>query len=118
MNGGKILLYAAGLTFSVVPPLVTTLTYFPLWTDRGGGAMLSGLAALLLLFSFVPLFNLIRTHIKTPSAPMLWFLIFLVFFLLAEIAAEMRVISLVGLVGNLIGSVFFHLAKRHSQGGE
>ena len=112
MRGGRILFYALGLLFSTVPPLFATLAYFPIWSDRGGGTMLSGVAALLLLLCFAPLLRVIRERLKTPSAPIVWLIVFLAFFILAEIATEMKIIAFTGLVGNTVGAVFFRLAKR------
>ena len=112
MRGGRILLYTAGTLFSTVPPLLATLAYIPIWSGRGGFAMLSGLAALMILLCFIPLFRLIRSHLKTPSAPLIWLIVFLTFFILAEIADEMKVIAFIGLIGNLLGAFFFRLAKR------
>ena len=112
MKRGKLLLTAAGLLFSTIPPLWATLAYFPIWNSKGGGAMLSGMTVMLILISFTPLFNLVKKHFKTPSAPILWFVIFVAFFVLARIADEMKVISFAGFIGNVIGAFFFRLAKR------
>ena len=36
------LLRLAGFLFSVLPPLLATVEYFPIWVREGGGAALSG----------------------------------------------------------------------------
>jgi len=112
MRGGRIVLYALGLLFSVAPPLFATLAYFPVWSGRGGGAMLSGMSALLLLLCFAPLMRFIKERLRSPSAPIIWLIVFIIFFILAEIAAEMKVIAFTGLVGNLIGTGLFRLAGK------
>ena len=112
MRCGRILLLTSGLLFSTVPPLWATLAYFPIWGNRGGGAVLSGITLILLLFCFTPLFNLIRSHLKSPSAPAMWLIVFIVFFALAEIADEVKVIAFWGFVENTVGSVIFRLAKK------
>jgi hypothetical protein len=112
MRCGRILLLIAGLLFSTVPPLWATLAYFPIWGNRGGGAVLSGLSLLLLLFCFTPLFNLVKSHLKTPSAPIMWLIVFITFFALAEIADEMKVIAFWGFAGNAVGSILFHLSRK------
>ena len=112
MRCSRILLLISGLLFSTVPPLWATLAYFPIWGDRGGGAVLSGLSLMLLLFCFTPLFNIVKSHVKTPSAPILWLIVFIVFFALAEIADEIKVIAFWGFIGNVVGSVLFRLAKK------
>ena len=112
MRGGRILFNLLGILFSTLPPLFATLSYFPLWHGMGGGAILSGVSVLLLLLCFTPLFRFIKERIGTPSAPVIWLTVFITFFVLAEIAEEIKVIAFIGFVGNLIGALFFRLAKR------
>jgi hypothetical protein len=42
----------------------------------------------------------------------MWFIIFVLFLLLSEIADEMTVISATGFIGNCIGALLFKLADR------
>ena len=112
MRGGRILFNLLGILFSTLPPLFATLGYFPLWRDMGGGAILSGITVLLLLLCLAPFFRFIKERLGTPSAPVIWLTVFITFFVLAEIAEEIKVIALIGFVGNLIGALFFRLAKR------
>lgn len=120
MRGTRILLSLLGLLFSTVPPLAAVLTYFPLWSHRGGGAVLSGITVLLFLLCLLPLYKLFKEHLRSPSAPTVWLLVFLVFFALAEIADEVKVIALAGFAGNLVGTVLFRLARKlgKEDGGE
>ena len=60
--------------------------------------------------SFVYLDRILRS----PSTHTMWFIVFAVFFLLSKIADEITVISFVGFTTNLIGSLFFKLAKKYS----
>ena len=108
----KKTLTALGLIFSILPVVAAILTYFPIWKERGGGAVLSGFALLLCLLAFSPLFRLMKMILKSPSAYTMWFIVFIVFFMLSKIADEMTVIAFVGFVGNLIGSLFFRAARR------
>ncbi len=108
----RALFVSLGLIFSVAPPLSAILLYFPIWTDRGGGAVLSGFTLLLLLLAFTPLFKMAKSMLRSPSAYAMWFIVFLLFFMLSKIADEMTVISFVGFIGNLIGSFFFKAANR------
>lgn len=96
-----------GLLFSILPPLLVTLSYFPLFRAAGAGALLSGTALLLLLLCALPLLRLIARRLASPSVWQLWLLAFILFFLLSRIARQVTVISFYGFLGNLIGSFFF-----------
>ena len=67
---------------------------------------------LLILLALIPLFNVIKSALRTPSAKALWFIMFVIFFFLSKIAYEMTVISFIGFITNLIGSIFFKAAER------
>ena len=104
-----------GLAFSIIPPLVCTLSYFPLWKSVGYETCIAGGGALLLILCFIPLFKLVRRAFMSYSSYFVWLFLFLIFFALSRIADQMTVISLVGLVGNLIGGVFFAIAKKYKK---
>lgn len=106
-----LLFRAVGLIFSVAPVLTATLLYFPLWQKESAAKALSGGVLLLILFSILPIFKLLKRIMKSPSVYMLWLICFLLFFSLAKIAEEMTVISFVGFIGNLIGAFFFKLGE-------
>ena len=101
-----------GLSFSVIPPTLAILFYFPIWVSKGGEYLLSGIAVLLMLVAFVPLFKLIKQVFKSPSGYAIWLIIFLVFLAVSKIAAEMITISFIGFIGNVIGAVLFKIARR------
>lgn len=96
-----------GLLFSILPPLLATLSYFPLFRSAGREALLSGAALLLLPLCALPLFRLIVRRLASPSVWQIWLLSFLLFFLLSRIARQMTVVSFFGFLGNLVGSFFF-----------
>ena len=114
----RLLLSAVGLLVSTVPTLVCVLTYFPVWRERGSDYVISGLALLFSLLAILPLIRIIKQKLKSPSAYFVWLIIFLLFFSLSRIAEEVTVISFVGFVTNLIGSVFFKLAAREKSDNE
>ncbi len=107
-----ILLTALGTALSVIPPLTATLLYFPVWKSRGGAAMLSGFTLILILMTMVPFFRLIKKALSSPAAHTMWFIAFILFFILSEIAHEMTVISFTGFVGNAGGALVFRMAKK------
>ena len=101
-----------GIIFSVVPPAVCTLLYFPLYGGTAPEKLISLGAVLLLTVSFLPLMRIVTARLKTPSATVVWLVIFTLFYLLHRIAEQMIVISFFGFLGNLLGSVFFKLSRK------
>ena len=102
---------ALGLFFSVIPVAVATFSYFPLWLRREDASILSGLTLVLLILTLIPLFKYVKEAIRSASVPFMWFILFVIFFLLSKIASEITVISFVGFISNLVGSVFFRMAR-------
>ncbi len=103
----NVTLYILGLCVSVFPVCAATLSYFPLWKDSGDGKLISGFALLFLLLAAKPIFKHFRRELSSPSVPVMWFLLFVVFFALSKIADEMTVIAFVGFISNTLGAVLF-----------
>ncbi len=110
----RTVLNLVGIAVSTLPVAVCILLYFPIWRERGIAAMLSGFTLLLLALAAVPLINLIKRVLKSPSAPVMWFIIFIAFLTLSGIADEMTVVAFVGFISNLIGAIFFRTAGGRS----
>ena len=106
------LLRLTALAVCTVPPIVATVTFFPVWKNKGGGALLSGFTVLLLLVCAYPLFKALKRALRSPSVFTVWLLLFLLFSLIRRIADEMTVISFVGLTSNVIGACLFKLSYR------
>ena len=100
---GKILKVTA-LIIDVVGPLGATLTQFPVWIDRSAGATVSGLFVFFALLSAIPFFKQIKAYFKSPSAWVMWTVIFVVFVILNSISDEMIIICGVGMIANIIGA--------------
>ncbi len=111
MRAKEIIISFVALLFSVIPPLIATLTYFPVWAEKSGSHVISGFALLILLVCISPIFRMIRKAFSSPSVTVIWLILFILFFILSKIAEEMIVISFVGFVGNLVGMVLFRIAK-------
>ena len=109
------LLNAAGISLCVLPVTASIILYFPIWAERGAPTLLSGFSLILLLMAVTPLIRLAKQALKSPAAYLMWFLAFIVFFMLSEIANDMTVICFVGFISNLLGAVFFKLAKRYGR---
>ena len=107
----RLIFNSLGIIFSVIPVSVSIFSYFPLWVVREDASILSGISLILMLAALVPCFRYIKTAISSASAPVMWLVIFITFFLLSKIADEITVIAFVGFLGNLIGAVFFRLAR-------
>lgn len=107
----RTVFYCLGILFSVVPPAVATLLYFPLWMESGARETASGLCALLLILCALPIFRILKGKLGTPSLPLVWGLLFLAVRALYLIIDEVCVISFVGLLSNLIGAIFFRFSK-------
>ena len=103
----RVLLRLLALAISTVPVACAVLLYFPVWRGEGAASVISGFSALLLVLCAVPLFKYLKQKLRSPSAHLMWFIIFLIFFSLSRIADEMTVISLVGFISNLIASFIF-----------
>jgi len=105
-------LHIAGFALCIIPPAVCTLSYFPLWKEIGFESCIAGGTALLLALCAIPLYKLLKRALESYSSYLIWLILFLLFLALSKIAAQMTVISLVGFIGNLLGAVCFHIAKR------
>ena len=116
INPSKRLLFnALGLAISVIPVAVSVFSYFPLWIERGDITILSGISLILIGLAAVPLYKYFKQILRSPSAPVMWLIAFILFLSLSRIADEMTVISFVGLISNLIGSLIFKLARRYGK---
>ena len=109
----RLLFNTLGVSICVIPVAVTIFSYFPLWIGREDASILSGVSLLLIGVALVPLFTYFRQILKSASAPIMWFILFVTFFLLSKIADEVTVISFVGFTTNLVGTLLFKLAKKY-----
>lgn len=100
-----------GILISVIPPAAAILLYFPVWQRAGAVSVVSGFGMLLLTLASVPLFRFIRDKFRTPSAHVMWLIIFVIFFALSKIADQMIVISFIGFLSNFAASFIFRMAR-------
>ena len=111
INFVSISLHILAFALSVIPAALCTLLYFPIWSTEGARSA-SGIGALLLVFSFIPICKGLKRLLSSPSVTTLWLIIFVLFFALSRIAEEMTVVSFVGFLSNLIASAVFKIAGR------
>jgi len=107
-----IILRLLALLISTLPAAVCTLCYFPTWKSEGGEVMLSGVAVTLLCLGAIPIIKHVRRLLASPSVPIIWLMVFLLFLASSRIAEQMLVISLVGFLSNCVGAVIYRLAAR------
>ena len=107
------LLSVLGLAVSIIPPLVATIMYFPLWTERGSESVVSGGVLALGIMCLVPLYKKLGQAFRSPSAPVMWALLALFMYLMKSIAGEVYVIAVVGTVSNTVGALIFRLRRRY-----
>lgn len=104
--------FIIGTLFSILPPALATLSYFPLWVEAGASQTVSGLCALVLVICAVPLLRIVMRHLRTPSLPLFWTVAYLLLKSLSSIISELCVIAFIGACSNLLGMFFFYLARK------
>ena len=107
----KKCLRAIGLGLCVLPPAIATLSYFPLWLEKEESA-LSAIALVLLAIAMIPLFRYIKALLRSPSAWMLWLVLFILLSLFRSVIDGLCMISFLGLLGGILGGIFFAVANR------
>ena len=108
----NLILHIVGFSLCILPPLLATLNYFPLWIERGGECVLAGGTVLLAVLSILPLWKYVRRVFRSPASYTVWLVLFVIFFALSKVSEEMTVISFMGFIGNILGAVCFRIAKR------
>lgn len=111
----KTSLTVIGAMLCIAPPAVATLMYFPLWVDKSATTTVSGLSMILILISIVPLFKLIKDHLKTPSAPILWAIVCVFAMMFRSIIDQVVVIAFVGTVSSIAGFFVFKARDRMAE---
>lgn len=107
-----VILFAIGLLFCIVPPVLATLEYFPLFKEQPAKGV-SALSVVFLFIAVVPLWKYIKRALKSPSAWMIWLVIWLFSLCFEPIVTQMKVIGFVSLAGSVVGAIFFRLARKY-----
>lgn len=107
---GKIIDWSATV-LEVGVPLVVTATQFPIWVDRSPEATISGTFILFAFLACIPFISRIKDFFKSPSAPIMWFLILMASIVVRNVADEVVVIAFFGTISNFVGSGLHKLAK-------
>ena len=104
-NKQGTILYYVGMTVSVLAPLITAMTQFPVWTEKVPKSQLGSMFVFTALLSCIPFLKHIKMQLKTPSAVTLWTLLFLICWTMNKIIAQLYVIALVGMIANIVGAI-------------
>ena len=103
----EITLTAIALAVSILPPLLVTVTQFPVWVEKSAEATVSGTVCFIGMLCLIPLYKKILAMLKTPSAPILWTVLAAFMYIMKSIADEMFIVSCVGAISNVVGWALF-----------
>ena len=114
-NKKSVVFHILGMLFCILPPVFATLEHFPIWASKGGEVMVSALTVILLLICAIPLKRHIAKFFKSPSAWVIWLLIYVLFSLLGKISDDIVAIALVAFPFNFLGALLFKLSERYKK---
>ena len=115
----KLLFRILGISLCVLPPAISTLAFFPIWLADSRTAV-SALTVILLVLAALPVLRLIKTHLRSPSAWMIWLLLWGFLFAFRPIAPAIETIALISFPTSMLGALCFRIGDRFShplQGG-
>ena len=107
---GKIIKTTA-LCIDVGVPLIATLTQFPLWIEKSAEATMSGFCLVLMLLSALPFLKQLKEYFKSPSAWVVWAIIFVVMLVLHNSIGQMLIVSFAGAIANILGAGLYALGR-------
>lgn len=108
-KGAILKTIAVGIDVGV--PLAATLTQFPLWVEQSAEATMSGLCLVLLGISVLPFLKQLKEYFKSPSAWVVWGIIFVLLLMLRNIIDQILIVSFAGLISNAIGAGIYNIGK-------
>ncbi len=101
-----------GLAVCIVPPIITTLDYFPLWFSQTE-TTLSVLSAMLIALCCIPFYKQIISYFKgTPASWVVWLVIYIIVAVFNKLADGVETVAFMGVLSNLAGGFIFRLEKR------
>ena len=105
------LIHAVGLLVCVVPPIIATLEYFPLWFSQTETAV-SVLSAMVIAVCCLPFFKQIKAYFNGSPASWAFFAVmWLVTMSLNKLIDGVETISFIGMLSNLAGGFIFRVEK-------
>lgn len=108
---GRVLKTSA-VVLDVAAPLGATIAQFPIWIEDSARATVSGLFLVFAFLCCIPFYKVIFSWLKSPSIPILWTVIFVLLYALAQIINQMLVVAVVGIISNMIGSFIYKYGEK------
>ena len=112
------ILRVIGLAVCILPPVITTLEYFPLWFSETETAI-SALSAMMIALCCLPFFKQIKQYFRnTPAAWVIWLVIYVLVAVFSKLADGIETVAFIGLISNLLGGCIFRIEKhlKHKEG--
>ena len=109
------ILKSLAIVIDVGAPLAATFSQFPLWVEKSSEATVSGLFLVFAFLSSLPFIKQIKAYFKSPSAWVVWVVLFVLLVPLRNIIDEMLIVSLVGALANMIGAIIYKLGVNVSR---
>ncbi len=106
------ILHVFGLLLCVVPPVIATLEYFPLWFSRSETAV-SAISAILIALCCLPFIKQIKAYFRgTPASWVVWLVIYVLVAVFNKLAQGVETVAFIGALSNLLGGCIFRI-ERH-----
>lgn len=110
-----ILMAALAWVFCIVPTLIAGIIKLPMIATKDAETTLTGSFTIVLIVCIYPLYKGLIKLVKSPSAPVIMWILFGLSFLLYKIShttlGAMVVVFLVAAISNTIGSILFLVAN-------
>lgn len=106
------ILYYFGLAISVLAPLITAMTQFPIWVEKVPRSQLGIMFVFTALLSCIPFLKHIKMKLKSPSAVTVWVLIFVICWALNKIIEQLLIVAFVGMIANILGGILCAVGNR------
>lgn len=103
------LIKKTAIALDVGAPLIATLSQFPVWVERSAEASFSGLFIVLAFVACIPFLKQLKEFWKSPSIPIVWLILFILFLALYSVIKEILIVSFVGTIANFAGAGIYKL---------
>ena len=101
--------------FCLFPTIVAAFIELPMFVHRDAETTLTGTFALAMICAAYPVIKGVLHYMKSPSAPVIMWALFIVLFMLYKLPQESlrAIVTVIGVaaVGNTIGAILFRIAK-------